>query len=84
MRRTASDALGTYSGEAVIRNLIPMLADEVDIISVEAKNNLLDQRNKNLLSSILSDTIESTTDQRLITKIRELQEELATDIKKLR
>lgn len=44
LRRATSGALGTYSGEEVVRLLIIMLADEERIIAEEAAENLVSQK----------------------------------------
>ena len=79
IRRAASDALGTYSGENVIRNLIAMLTDKEEIIFREARNNLFDQRDKNMVQRLLKETLEKTKDESLISKIRELQNAINTN-----
>jgi hypothetical protein len=78
IRRAASDALGTYSGENVIRNLIRMLTDKEKIISVEALNNLFGQKDKDLVLRLLAEALEKTTDEALISKIHELQNAIST------
>ncbi len=78
IRRAASDALGTYSGENVIRNLIPMLIDKEKIITIEALNSLFDQRDKDLVQRLLAEALERTTDEALISKIHELQNAIYT------
>lgn len=41
LRRAASEALGTYSGEVVIRHLLTMLADKEDVIASYAMTSLI-------------------------------------------
>jgi len=76
LRRAAADALGTYSGDAVITNLIRMLGDRVQIISSEARQNLLDQRDKAMVKRLLSETVRGGTNDVTASKVDELLKEL--------
>ena len=53
-RRTAADALGTYLGEEVVKQLIPLLADDENIIVMETRQNLLEQKDKVMLRRLLA------------------------------
>jgi len=55
LRRAAAGALGTYAGEEVVKNLIPLLGDEQAIIASEVSRALLDQRDKPMLRRQLAD-----------------------------
>jgi HEAT repeat protein len=59
LRRAAYDALGTYSGEDVVRNLIAALGDNSEIIVEEARRSLFDQHDKAMVSRLLQDALES-------------------------
>jgi hypothetical protein len=76
LRRVAADALGTYSGESVITNLIRMLGDGEQTISSEARRKLLDQRDKAMLKRLLSETAVGGTNEVIASKARELLKEL--------
>lgn len=71
-RRLAADALGTYAGREIVRALIPMLADEEEIIVNETRRNLLGQVDKEMLRSELDTAMETCTDEMLREKIAEL------------
>ncbi|MHC4983182.1 MAG: HEAT repeat domain-containing protein [Planctomycetota bacterium] len=72
LRRAAADALGTYSGQDVIYNLIPLLTDPEDIIATEAFNNLAQQRDKAMLNRLLSRALSTAQTDALGLKIEEL------------
>ena len=68
-RRRAADALGTYAGREIVRVLIPMLADEEEIIVNETRVNLLGQVDKEMLRSELKMALETCTNEILRERI---------------
>jgi len=62
LRRRAADALGTYSGEDVIKNLIPMLGDPQRIIVEETARRLADKRDRATTRHLLEKTLASQPD----------------------
>jgi len=77
-RRVAADALGTYSGEKVVKALIPMLADPVDIIAAEATSNLRRQRDADMVRRLLQEAADGATNLTVRQKSRRLLSELGS------
>lgn len=82
LRRMAADALGTYSGEQVVRALAFLLDDKVPIIATEARRNLLEQRDKALVRRVLQDTLETMQGDALRAKVRDVLGQLENDREK--
>ena len=78
IRRVAADALGTYSGEKVVKALIPMLADPVDIIAAEATSNLRRQRDADMVRRLLQEAADGATNLTVRQKSRRLLSELGS------
>jgi len=72
LRRAAAGALGTYSGEEVVRHLIARLADKEAIIVTEAARNLLAQRDKAMLRRHLADAQHNSPSEAVRRKAKEL------------
>lgn len=76
MRRAAANALGTYSGEQVIKNLIPLLADSDKTIASEVRYELVNQRDKEMLQRLLSEAADNTNQKAVAIKAQEIIQEL--------
>jgi HEAT repeat protein len=76
LRRAATDALGTYQGEEVVKRLIPMLGDLVSIIATGAEVGLLNQNDKTILRRHLTEASEKNPDRRVSDAAIELLEKL--------
>ena len=79
LRRAAADALGTYAGEEVVRNLIPLLADPEPIIVGEASRNLLKQKDKVMLRRYLTDAQANHSNSLIRQRAGELLEKLEAE-----
>jgi len=72
LRRAASTALATYSGEAVVKALIPMLGDRLPIIVEGTGNLLLDQEDKAMLKRLLRQAAEKHVDPNVRARAKEV------------
>jgi len=72
LRRAASDALGTYGGEDVVRRLIPMLGDSKKIIADEAQRKLPDQKDKKMLRRQLEEAAKNDPNAEVRSRSRQL------------
>jgi len=75
VRRQALRTLSIYSGEEVVKRLIPMLADPNASIAGEAVPRLRHQRDKEMLRRVLAEAAENG-DGRIRTKAAEVLEKL--------
>ncbi len=78
LRRAAAEALGTYSGTEVVRNLIPLLADKEAIIASGVAHALLEQKDKDMLKRLLRDAQKNATNALVRDKSRGLLEKLGS------
>lgn len=76
LRRAAAYALGTYSGEEVVKLLLPALADAEEIIVAEASRRLLDQSDKAMLKRLLQDAARNHADAKVRTRAGELADKV--------
>lgn len=75
IRRLALRTLSIYSGEEVVKRLIPMLADPNASIAGEVVPRLQHQRDKEMLRRVLSEAAENG-DEKIRTKAAEVLEKL--------
>jgi HEAT repeat protein len=76
MRRAAANALGTYSGEQVVKHIIPLLGDVDKTIVSEVSYELLNQRDKNSLRRLLSEAADSADATPVSTNAKDILEKL--------
>lgn len=76
LRRAAAYALGTYSGEGVVKLLLPALADTEEIVVAEASRRLLDQSDKVMLKEMLQDAARNHADAKVRTRAAELADKV--------
>ncbi|MDK1032654.1 MAG: HEAT repeat domain-containing protein, partial [Planctomycetia bacterium] len=80
--RAAADALRTYAGEEVVKNLIPLLGDQQNIIVTEASRNLLRQRDKAMLRRLLGEAAKINQSAVVRMQAAQLLKKLPEDKKK--
>jgi hypothetical protein len=79
LRRAAAEALGTYSGEAVVKSLIPLLGDKTAIIASEVSRALLNQRDKAMLKRRLSAAAQDSPNEAVRQRAKQLLAKLAAE-----
>lgn len=78
-RRAAADTLSIYGGEQATRAVIPMLADEKQIIVEETARHLLDHRDKATLRRALKECLDAAPPGPLRDRIAELLGKVADE-----
>ncbi|MFO8011887.1 MAG: HEAT repeat domain-containing protein [Phycisphaerae bacterium] len=74
LRRGATETLGAYRGEEVIRRLVRMLSDEAEPVRHEAAARLRTHRDRPVVRHVLKEEAEKTTDPALRRAIRSVLE----------
>ncbi len=65
VRRMAARALGVYSGEVIVKSLLPLLADPYATIPKETKQSLLRQSDRDMVRRLVSDAAENHEDDQV-------------------
>jgi len=79
IRRMASRTLGVYSGEEVVKNLIPLLVDKYSAIQKDVQKNLLQQSDKKMLRRLVAAAAEEHKDEKVQKAAANLLEELGPE-----
>jgi hypothetical protein len=74
LRLMAGYGLGTYSGDEVVRALIPLLVDPEEIIRIEVSNKLLGARDQKPVLQVLEEALKGEKDEGLRKALSELIE----------
>ncbi len=78
-RRQAASALAMYSGEEVVRRLVPLLDDPKAMIAEEVSYRLMHQRDKVMLARLLAAAAREHPDEKIRKKAASVLERLAEE-----
>ncbi len=79
VRRMAARALGVYSGEAVVKSLLPLLADPYATIPKETKQGLLRQSDQAMVRRLVLNAAENHEDDQVREAAAEFLEEVGLE-----